>query len=140
MSFNIRGSYFNFPNFIDIYDTLLKCISTNGLCETKTSSSHELLYNINNFTAFHDSKKPGSGGGSIYVRNNLYSYQSKELRFSNDFFQNVFVKVIRANHIVIVGMIYRQPDTDVTYFHIITVNRCNVYLMGDWNLDSLKSE
>ena len=66
--------------------------------------------------------------------------------FQESVFESIFVEVNDKSGSYIVGVIYRPPGSDVSLFsqHLETVldkvknKRC--YLMGDFNLDLIKSE
>ena len=63
-----------------------------------------------------------------------------------DIFESVFVEVIDKGKTYIAGVVYRPPDSDIAVFHekmgalLDNVKDRRCYLLGDFNLDLLKSE
>ena len=87
------------------------------------------------------------GGVAIYLRRHLTYKPRTDLDvFEESVFESIFVEVNDKGGSYIVGVIYRPPDSNMTLFfqHLETVvdkvknKRC--YLMGDFNLDLIKSE
>ena len=62
MAFNVRGCFTNFQIFDDTCRSIYDHVQIIGLCETKTSLEQAALYNIENFTSFHNCKVSGAGG------------------------------------------------------------------------------
>ena len=146
MSVNIRGMHTNFDVFEDTCRNHFNNIDVIGFCESKIDNGLSHLYQIPDYTSYHNCKRPGSGGVSLYARRNLLTTKLSELSIMVDHFQSIFMKIKHNNQYDVVGMVYRQPDTDPELFihalqdtldKISSLNCRFVYILGDWNLDIL---
>lgn len=119
-----------------------------GISETKISSSAKqttLNLNIPGYNFEHVPTPLLFGGVGLYIRDK-YKYSVIE-RTSNEAFQAMWIEIHFENKKNIVcGIVYRQhnsPNTFLNYFDESLEKYSDgklVYILGDFNLDLLKSE
>ena len=92
------------------------------------------------------------GGVVVYIKQGIHFTQREDLSVFNDSIETVFIEIdkfeFHSEKNIIVGVIYRPPNTDMKLFSELMTNvferlqRENklCYLMGDYNLDLLKHE
>merc|ERR1739838_322599 len=87
------------------------------------------------------------GGVAIYLRPDLTFIRRTDIDiFEEGVFESVFVEIVDRGKSFFVGVIYRPPDSNMAQF----TNKLNLvldklkdkrcYLMGDFNLDLIKSD
>lgn len=149
---NIRSLRLNLENF---QSHLLSELDFNfdilGISETKITNSRtldvapDLNLNIPGYSFEYVPTPLSSGGVGMYINNNLnYSVIEKT---SNCSFQALWIEIhFKTKKNIFCGIIYRQhnsPDTFMSYFEEILDKYSNgksVYILGDFNIDLLKSE
>lgn len=119
-----------------------------GISETKLTSS-SLAYNLNldipGYSFEYVPTPLASGGVGMYINSNLnYSVIEKT---SNSSFQALWIEIhFQEKKNIVCGIIYRQhnsPNSFLSYFDESLEKYSNgksVYIMGDFNIDLLKSE
>ena len=90
------------------------------------------------------------GGVGIYLNNALVYSVREDLSRMFTFIECIFVKIIQQpSKNIIVGCVYRPPDTDVAMFNtemaiildILNVgNKKLAFVLGDFNVDLIKSD
>lgn len=124
-----------------------------GLSETWLHDNNFACYSIDGYKieCMNRSGRPG-GGVSILILDHLDYIRRTDLCFSSDFIECVFVEVfkskINCNKHVILGVIYRPPNTNLEDFNnhlsdvleIITRENKLIYLLGDYNINLLNSD
>ena len=135
----------------DLQTHLLNELSHNfdiiGISETKIHSSMQPTLNLN-IPGYNFEQVPTPllfGGVGMYISDKL-KYSVIE-RTSNEAFQAMWIKIhFETKKNIICGIIYRQhnsPNCILTYFDESLEKYSNekpVYVLGDFNLDLLKSE
>ena len=90
-----------------------------------------------------------AGGVAIYVNNKLDHFERKDLSILHQDFESIWVEMKnKRGKNFLCGCIYRHPNTDISHFieymeatlFKINKNKHNVFLMGDFNIDSLQYE
>jgi hypothetical protein len=145
------------PAKIDQLTTLLSHLKQNNinlhfilLCETFLSDSNSSLFNIPGYTLECKNRKSLSRGGvAIYIKNGI-KYNRRDgigINIEGEF-ESIFVEVISRPTNLIVGEVYRVPNTSETksveYYKSI-INKINnlkthCILGTDQNFDLLKLE
>jgi len=145
------------PAKIDQLITLLSLLKQNNinlhfilLCETFLKDSNSSLYNIPGYTLECKNRKSLSRGGvAIYIKNGIKYNRCDEIGINIEGeFESIFVDVISRPKHVIVGEVYRVPNTSesksVEYYKSIInkINNLKTHCMlgTDQNFDLLKLE
>ena len=124
-----------------------------GLSETWLSDTNYNCYGLNGYNHFHVTRNQRKGGGlSIFIQNELAGMQRDDMSYVSDVMEVLSVEIskqdISTRKDVIISVVYRPPNTDVTAFVeslqelLSKVKKENklVYLMGDFNINLLESE
>ena len=150
---NIRSASKNL-NKLDLYlENLKQLWSFIGLSETWFKPDFVDCYGLDNYHHEYNCRtRCGGGGVSLLIRNNIEYTLRKDLCFQEDNFESVFVeidkKVFNKSRNLIVGVVYRPPDTDIRKFNevldkclgIIRAEKKLSYLMGDYNVNIMNFE
>ena len=130
--------------FITKYRFSMICVT-----ETWLNEKSPLLFDIDNYSLLHVDRRDMKGGGvAIYV-NDIYQFKiRKDLYFSNNSAESLFIEVenLRLKNVVI-GVIYRPPHLSVdtflgdieVIFHKLSSENKDIHLAGDYNIDILKT-
>ena len=146
----------------DIYDDFTNYLSSLNhefsiiaLSETWLTDSTEMLYDIPLYKAVHCCRPRRTGGGvSIYVHTSLQFCVREDLahELKNIDVEALFIEITSCSFFsgrnVIIGCVYRPPDTDSVSFNdtlgtileMINTERKLCFLLGDFNLDLFKCE
>ena len=150
---NIRSAKKNLGNFeayLHLLDLKFKIIA---LTESWLQDSNWDLYNLPGYDVFdsHRSYKKG-GGVAIYIDSMYISKRRTDLDIFNDYCESIFIEIdrelVNMSRNVVIGVIYRVPNTDIASFiksisyvlDIVKKEKKVCYLLGDYNLDLLKSD
>ena len=126
-----------------------------GFTETKLTYDNKFLFDIADYTSYHltvnknpTETNPVKGHGvSIYIQNTYDSRLLTKYTSIKGYLECIFTEVSYSNKSVIIGTIYRPPNSNVNsfikeYFEMITCIKSEfkkpIYMMGDYNLDLLK--
>ena len=164
-SLNIRSSAFSLFHMnirsvtknLSKLDSLLSDIdhefSIVALSETWLKSDNYLLYGINNYNSEHSYRSTKGGGGvALYVKNDIEYFLRDDLSTNDKNIECLFIEIdksfIGKNQDVIVGVLYRPPDTDIATFneylqsilHKTRAEKKQLYLLGDFNINLLNAE
>ena len=123
-----------------------------GISETWLNENNFTFYSIEGYSMECVNRFGRQGGGvSILIQERIDYVKRADLCHSTDFIECVFVEVfkgkINSNKHIIVGVIYRPPNTNLEDFNNLlndileSVQRENksIYLLGDYNIDLLNS-
>jgi len=143
----------NLDQLLAYVDTLDFTFSVIGLSETWLSVDTKDIYSIPDYTSVHQCRQERRGGGvSLYVHNSVQFKERVDISYSNNCIECVFIeidrKVLGCKTNVIVGTIYRPPNTDINVFSeqlnnvlsSIKNEKKLCYCMGDYNANILNSE
>ena len=121
-----------------------------GISETWLSESTVSCYQISGYNSEHLYRTSKRGGGvSIFIKTNIKYTRRTDLDIINDNIEAIFIEIkkeeFNTNKNMIIGVVYRPPNTDYQNFIGIMNNwispinspkTLNFYL-GDYNLDLL---
>ena len=139
---NIRSLQKNIDDLKLLYSEIIQHnFSIIGISET-WQIRDDSMFSILDYKFEFNSRATGRGGGvGVYIRSNLkYSIlMNKQVCHS----ESLWLKVLINNKPIIVGIIYRKPNTDVSEFQESLVDVLNDFkidshdciLMGDFNID-----
>jgi ASC-1-like (ASCH) protein len=151
MHLNIRSIINKFDSFKQLIYSLNKPFQIIGLTETWLKETNEDLFKLENYDFVNVNRTTKSGGGvGIYIANELKYKIRFDLNTSTEnIIESVFIEIITAvGKNIIVGVIYRPPNNKFDSFEtkmnqiLGKIDKENklCYLMGDFNIDLLKSE
>ena len=147
---NIRSAPKNLDKLEQYLKNLDHDFSIIGLTETWFKDSNVLTYNLSGYKHEHIFRKVKSGGGvSLFIKEN-YRYKIRnDLSKLNEYIEVIFVELDRSwvntAKNVVVGVIYRPPNTDMSLFanslnellSQLKSEKKNIYIMGDFNINLL---
>ena len=125
-----------------------------GMTETWLTDITSSLYNIEGYVGEFNNRCTGEKGGGvgIFVKSHISYCRREEFCVSDAFTETIFIEFdkdsLGTDKSVIVGVIYRPPNTDPRQFVLnlsdildsIGKERKLSYIMGDFNLDLLKCD
>ena len=144
---NVRSIPANLPAFqsyLDIHDHHFSKI---GLTETWLKPSNVSAYGIGGHNHVGITRQNTIGGGiplSI-SQESVYS-EMTDLCMVIDYLECLFVKLNTNGFSYVVGVVYRPPNSNITLFNdkindiLNKVSNMSCYVMGDYNIDTLKHE
>ena len=111
------------------------------------------MYSLDGDNSIHNCKPFRSGGGvSLFIKDNLEFTVRTDLGINNACMESLFIEInkdiVGKNRNIIVGVIYRPPDTNVKDFNeylepllesIKSENKIP-YLIGDYNINLLNTD
>ena len=137
---------------IDEFEIFLNNLEINfdviGLTETHLNSVSERYTSIKDYKSFFNSRRKRSWGGvALLLQPHLTCKHRPDLDvFLEGVLESLFVEITDKGKNVIIGVVYRPPNSDTTVFcskinEILSkIKNEKLHLMGDFNLDLLKSE
>ena len=139
---NIRSLNKNIDALRLLYEECIKSkFHLIGLSEVWNVSCADIL-GIDGYTLEVNCRDPGlrGGGVGVYVHSSL---KYKMLKYDIDFAESLWLEVQIDDRSVVVGVIYRKPNTDIFQFQEsllsvlerIKVDKKLCILMGDFNID-----
>ena len=124
-----------------------------ALTETWLDQSKQDLYNMPKYNCINRFRKQRRGGGvSIYIKNDIKFINRPDLEYFDAEMESLFIEidknVFNLSSNVVVGVIYRMPNTCMEIFNdrmsdimnIVQRERKICYFLGDLNVDLLKYE
>ena len=102
---------------------------------------------MHGYIFFHCDSTTKAGGVGAYFKNTTDAKHIQELSKSFDGCESLWIEFGPNKENVIVGVVYRHPHNNMNVFqesimqtlHKLTVNKKYIYVMGDFNIDLLKS-
>ena len=148
---NIRSLSKNFADFSEFISTLNISFSSIGVSETWLRDFNENLYSIPGYCFISNTRQHKSGGGvGLFIKSDLKFKLRTDLQSPNNkLYESIFAEILQPNSKnIIVGCIYKPPDTSVSDFNnsinniLSTISFENklTYLMGDFNINILNAE
>jgi hypothetical protein len=119
---NIRSLPHNITEFQSYLNTLnIKC-SVIGVTETWFQGDNYLNYNIDGYHSTHNVRSTSKAGGvSLFVRDHIPFTTHSDLTLLEKQIECTFIEIekshISSNQNVIVGVVYRPPDTSISCFN-----------------------
>ena len=135
MHFNIRSLNENFHKLQLLLHNLKESnlqLDFVLLCETFLKNDNCMMFNLSGYSKIERHRTNSRGGGvAIYVKD-LYDFKIREdlSIFEEGTFESLFIEVTLNKKQVLIGEIYRPPNTDITEF----INKYN------WIIEKIKSE
>ena len=124
-----------------------------ALTETWLDQSKQDLYNMPKYNCINRFRKQRRGGGvSLYIKNDIKFMNRPDLEYFDVEMESLFIEidknVFNLSSNVVVGVIYRMPNTCMEIFNdrmsdimnIVQRERKICYFLGDLNVDLLKHE
>jgi len=148
MHINARSLSKNINNITTELSLLKNKPSIIGISETWAKTDDD-NFPIPGYTFIHKARKAKIGGGvGFYIQDKIeQNYKLRPDLSIDEISDSLFLQIMNAkNKSVIIGVIYKPPDTDVLKFNenidsilkIITKERKPCYIMGDFNINLLK--
>ena len=124
-----------------------------SICESWLNESNKDLYGLDGYhVPIQSCRQNKRGGGvAIYLKDSLEFIVRPDLEIKHEFTESVFVEIDKSlyntNKNILIGCIYRVPNSDIETFnkeldivisHVSKEDKL-IYLMGDFNIDLLKS-
>ena len=151
---NVRSLPLHLNEFTNIFECLQFQFTVIGFTETWLSpDNNEDLYGLPGYAHIGKHRSVRIGGGvSIFIKENIPFIARTDLDIFNETIESVFIEIdkdyVGRNKNIIIGVLYRPPDTDV---HIFSSYVSDIqdkikrqgricYLMGDYNIDLLKCD
>ena len=119
---NIRSLPKHFDE-LDMYLESLKFMfSIIGLTETWLDESKEELYSLKNYQSINEYRKGKTGGGvSMFIHENIKFTRRSDLQYFDSEMESIFIEldksIFSTKSNIIVGLIYRMPDSSVEIFN-----------------------
>lgn len=152
LNLNIRSIKKKLGLLTDLLSTLQSKFTLIGVTETWLDSHMATMCNIDGYNHIFDVRKNRIGGGtSLFISKNIKYQLRPELNIFNDDINSVFVELDKSttsnNKPIIVGLIYRPPNTSTVIFNnslevllnMVTKSSIDIYMMGDFNIDTYQS-
>ena len=126
-----------------------------GLTETKIIKNKLPTYdiNLNGYKHYYTPTESVKGGALLYINDQYNSKPRKDLEtlvYKTEQLESTFVEIINpGKKNTITGCIYRHPSMDVKEFNEeilnplmekLSLENKNIYLIGDFNIDLMKTE
>ena len=147
-SLNINNLPKKFSYFKDLlFDDPKNNFDFVGVCETKLDSNIDHLFSIHDYCMYKLNTARNSGGIAVYLNNkHINHFQRTDLTFNFNYLEALFIELKLDTGSILVGMIYRRPNTNVTEFinkmgeilDIVAGENKKCYILGDFNLDLAK--
>ena len=150
MHVNCRSINKNYKSLVNLLHRISEPLTAIGVTETWLNSNYDASFDIKGYKFVTTSRVNRSGGGVGLYINSCYDFHvCKDLSLMQDHLESIFVEIKQQGvSNIIIGCIYRPPNTDVTLFNSDLSNILNVlgsrykgsiFLLGDFNLDLIRS-
>ena len=150
---NIRS----LPKYFDELEIYLESLkyqfSIIGITETRLNASNEESYSLKKYSSINEYRRGRKGGGvSLFVHDSIKYNRRTDLDFFDCEMETIFIEldksIFSTKRNIILGLIYRMPDSSVKVFNermesnlnVITREKKICYFMGDLNICFLKNE
>ena len=150
---NVRSTVKNLDNFENYLLSLNHKFSLIGITETWFSPSSIDNYGMLGYNMESVIRKSSRGGGvSILIKLGIQYVVREDLCINNTILQLLVVEiqkeVVLSEKSIIIGVLYRPPDTDVDMFNekvsdlLSNIKKENkfLYIMGDFNINLLNED
>lgn len=150
---NIRSSAQNLSSLEEYLNNLCIQFSVVGLSENWLTDANCNVYQLPGYTSVHQCRESKRGGGvSLYVKDTISYDVRYDLNVLNENLESIFIQLNRndigLDHDVIVGVLYRPPNTNMDIcnnllskiFNALKSEKIIGYCMGDYNVNLLNHE
>ena len=147
---NIRSARKNLGDFENYLNMLNHDVTVIGLSETWLNDNDSDLYGLCGYKIIGHHRVNRAGGGvAVCVQDHVCFKERPDLSYFSEDCESVFIEVEKGHQQqssnVIIGVIYRPPNHDISSFNdkmnsiVNVVQRENktCYLLGDYNIDIL---
>jgi hypothetical protein len=123
-----------------------------GVSETWLNNDNAHLYTFDGYIHYNLTRENRRGGGvSLFIAEDLKVLSRHDLNVMNHFMEAIFVEIpkecFQSKNNVIMAMIYRPPNTDLSSFNCklaeildtLKNEHKDIYLLGDFNINILES-
>ena len=124
-----------------------------GISESWLQETNKDCYDLENYRAEHNCRPNRTGGGvSLYIKQKIDYELRNDLSYQNRTIESLFIEIdknqLKNKQNVVVGVIYRPPNTDIHEFNEfledcldkIKAEKKKAYLLGDFNINLLNSD
>ena len=150
---NIRSASKNHDNFISYLECLEYEFPLIGYSESWLNDDNKDTIGINGYKAEHSCRKDRCGGGvSLFVKDDIECSRVDDLCMNEKIIESVFCEFDKdqfgLEKNLIVGVVYRPPNTDITEFNEkisdllakLKAERKYVHIMGDVNINLINMD
>ena len=150
LHFNIRSCQKNFPEFQNYLCNLDISFSIIGLTETWFSDSNFTGFKYDDYTVLSKHRTNRIGGGvSLLIKDGIPYSDRNDLSIFNNNIESLFIEidktVFQTNKNVVIGIIYRPPNTNINEFNnilsdlleTIETDKKECHFLGDYNINLL---
>ena len=150
---NVRSLPKHFTELESYLNGLPIDFSVIGLTETWLNESTADIYNMQGYQNYNNYRTGRRGGGvSLYIKEGLNSEIRNDLNLMDPSMEALFIEIPNSNisqdKNVIVGVLYRPPNTDINVFNELLSDKLSmisqenklIYLMGDFNINILEHD
>ena len=147
---NIRSIPKNLKTFENYLMNLDVQFSVIALSETWLNEINSSHYGVAGYNECHTVRSGKKGGGvSLFVKDHIHFTVLDDISVCTDIIECKFIKIDKcvfgSDQDVIVGVIYRPPNTNISKFndilgdiiHTVKPNVNKLYLAGDYNINLL---
>ena len=147
MHVNIRSIPANFNNFLSYMSNIDHSFSVIVFSETWLTPANIDACSIVGYNHVGLTRDDRKGGGvSLLISEKLMYTEFQELNIVEDYIECVFVKIMDKGNVIIVGTVYRPPNSNIVEFNdtmsniLEKIGHHSCYIMSDCNLDLLKHD
>ena len=150
---NIRSIPKNLGNFTSFISNLNLKFAFIGLSETWLNENNCTLYNMDGYNKVDKYRINRTGGGvSLYIRNDIQFIERPDLSEFNENIESLSIEISKDVALfernVVILLVYRPPNTDISVFNVIVNNTLNkikyenkiCYILGDFNINLLNQD
>ena len=126
MLFLFHTNVGSLPKHIDELELYLDSLKFNfpiiGLSETRLDSTKQDLYNLSNYTPIHAFRSERRGGGvSLFIQDKIQFKRRLDLEYFDCEMESVYIEIDSSVYCtksnIVVGLIYRMPNSSVEVFN-----------------------
>ena len=149
MHCNCRSLSKSFGDILNLLLPVTRQPSVIAVTETWLTAANCNLFQIPNYVFFQQHRLTKGGGVGIFINSQFNATAVSELDLLLPYLECLFVELCCANHKVLVGCMYRPPNTDIVQFNLALANILNtidkkryksVIIAGDFNIDLSKND
>ena len=150
---NVRSAAKNLNRFETYLSNLNHVFPIIALTETWARDDNVNLCNISGYNCEHNYRSSRSGGGvALFIKETIDYSVRDDLRYQNDTIEALFIEIDKSvfnkKQNIILGVIYRPPNTNIRTFNDYATQCLNqiklekkvAYLLGDFNINLLNSD
>ena len=119
---NIRNTAKNLSSFSDYLSNFDHDFTFIGISESWLNENNKELYHLNGYNTVSKRRLSKTGGGvSLYINEKIPFIERHDLNLFNEYIKSVFIEIdkskLNVEKNVIIGVIYRPPNTDIEIFN-----------------------